>query len=76
MMAPWFDLARCEDHECPSAKSCMRSMVHGQIKTSVIDFKREPEEQRCVVGWWPFDKEGQQQQLQAQRVRRQSYLRR
>lgn len=64
------DLARCEDSECPSAQKCMRHVSHGQIQTLTIDFKREPDSQRCVTGWWPFDEEGQRKQMAAQRARR------
>ena len=65
------DLARCQDHECPSRSLCMRYCAPGEEPgASVIDFKRGPTAKRCVVGWWPFDEEGQQRQLAAQAARR------
>ena len=38
--------------------------------TMYVDFKRAPTAKRCVAGWWPYDEEGQQKQLAAQRARR------
>ena len=63
-------LAKCIDHECPSASLCMRYEEKSVPGFSVFDFKRAPTAKRCVVGWWPFDEEGQRRQLAAERARR------